>query len=206
MRNRISYFVLRGALLAAALGLAAWALLTMRWQGDMIDLFSADLPAVRDLRALQARGSEDFSLLGVVLEPGAEDSTQLATRLTKVADALAASPLVAKAEVLTDPSRLSPEGWAAVFIGLPPQKFSQFANATSEAEIHARLHTARDALGGWPDPAVWARIHYDPLGLSDYVVTTSPSAVTGPPPSAPNPFCASRRKSAPTHSPPQNRS
>jgi len=122
------------------------------------------------------------------LNPGAEDSTQLATRLTKVADALAASPLVAKAEVLTDPSRLSPEGWAAVFIGLPRKNSRQFANATSEAEIHARLHTARDALGGWPDQPFGPRIHYDPLGLSDYVVTTSPSAVTGPPPSAPNPI------------------
>jgi hypothetical protein len=188
MRNRISHFVLRGVVLAASLGLAAWALLTMHWQGDLIELFPADLPAVRDLRALQERGGENFSLLGVVVDPGAEDSAQLAAHLAKVADALAASPLVAKAEVLSDPSRLAPEGWASVFIGLPPEKFAQFAQATSEAAIHARLQAAREALSGWPDPAVWARIHYDPLGLADWVMSAPSSNTTGAPPAAPNPI------------------
>ncbi len=172
----------------AGLGVAAWALLTLRWQGDLIDLFPADLPAVRDLRALQAQGSEDFSLLGVVVEPGQEDSGQLAARLTHVADALAASPLVAKAEVLTDPSRLAPEGWAAVFIGLPPDQFAQFTKSTSENGVRAHLQTAREALSGWPDPAVWARIHYDPLGLADWVVSPTPAGLNGAPPAAPNPI------------------
>jgi hypothetical protein len=188
MHNRVNFFALRGILVAAALGIAAWALLTLRWQGDLIDMFPADLPAVRDLRAWQARGSEDFSLLGVVVDPGTADSTQLAARLANVADALAASPLVAKAEVLTDPSKLAPEGWAAVFIGLPSDKFAQFTKSTSEAEVRAHLQTARDALSGWPDPAVWARIHYDPLGLADWVVSTTSTGVNGSPPAAPNPI------------------
>jgi len=187
MRNRVSNFVLSAILLATAISVAAWAVLTLRWQGDLIDLFPADLPAVRDMRALQARGSEDFSLLGVVVQPGAEDPMELATHLTRVADALSTSPMVAKAEVLSDPSRLAPEGWAAVFIGLPPEKFAQFAQATNEAEIHSRLHAARDALSGWPDPAVWAHIHYDPLGLADWVVQTSQPQTSGTPPTAPNP-------------------
>jgi len=187
MRSRTANFVLQGTLLAAGLGLTVWALLTLRWQGDLVDLFPADLPAVRDLRALQARGSEDFSLLGVVVETHGEDSQQLAARLTQVADELARSPLVAKAEVLTDPSRLAPEGWASVFIGLPPEKFAQFANATSEAEVHAHLQAAREALSGWPDPAVWGRIHYDPLGLADWVVTTPTAGTTNASPAPPNP-------------------
>jgi len=188
MHNRVIYFVLRGGLLAAGLGMAVWALLTLHWQGDLIDLFPANLPAVRDLRALQARGTEDFSLLGVVVEAGPEDTGQLAARLTRVADTLAASPLVAKAEVLTDPSKLAPEGWAAVFIGLSPDKFAQFTKSTSEAEVHAHLQAAREALSGWPDPAVWARIHYDPLGLADWVVSTTPARSNGATPPAPNPI------------------
>ncbi len=188
MPNRIKPHVLKAILGLAGLALAAWTLLTLRWQGDLIELFPADLPAVRDLRALQARESDDFSLLGVVVEPGADDPGQWAARLQGVAEALANSPLVARAEVLTDPSRLAPEGWASVFIGLPPDKFTTFAQATSEAEIHARLHATREALAGWPDPAVWARLHYDPLGLADWVVTASSAAMTGPPPAAPNPI------------------
>ena len=188
MRSRTAHFALRGAVLAAGIGLAAWALLTLKWQGDLVDLFPADLPAVRDLRALQARGSEDFSLLGVVVETDGQDSTQLAARLGEVADALAASPLVAKAEVLTDPARLAPEGWASVFIGLPPEKFAQFAQATSAAEVHAHLQAARAALSGWPDPAVWGRIHYDPLGLADWVVTTPVAGTTSVPSAPPNPI------------------
>jgi hypothetical protein len=180
-------FILKGLLLATGLGLAVWALLTLRWQGDLIDLFPADLPAVRDLRALQARSSQDFSLIGVVVDPGSESPLELTARLTRVADALASSPLVAKAEVLTDPSRLAPEGWAAVFIGLPEEKFAQFAKATSEAEVRTRLQAARDALSGWPDPAAWARIHYDPLGLADWVMATPVTVMTGSPPSTPNP-------------------
>jgi hypothetical protein len=89
--------------------------------------------------------------------------------------------------VLSDPSRLVPEGWAAVFIGLPPEKFAQFVQATSEAEVHARLHAARDALSGWPDPAIWAHIHYDPLGLADWVVAAAQPQTSGTPPAAPNP-------------------
>ena len=188
MRNRKSYFVIRGALLSAGLGMAAWAMLTMHWEGDLIDLFPADLPAVRDLRALQARGSEDFSLLGVVVEPGADDSMQLAARLSHVADALAKSPLVANAEVLTDPSRLAPEGWAAVFIGLPPEKFAQFVQATGESSIRARLKSTLESLSGWPDPSVWARIHYDPLGLADWVIATSTTGNSGAPSTPPNPI------------------
>ncbi len=188
MHRRTAHFALRGALLAAGLGLAVWALLTLRWQGDLVDLFPADLPAVRDLRALQARGSDDFSLLGVVVEISRDGSRQLAARLTQVADELAASPLVAKAEVLTDPSRLAPDGWAAVFIGLPPDKFAQFTRATSEAAVHAHLQEARAALSGWPDPAAWGRIHYDPLGLSDWVVTTPVAGTTGAPLAPPNPI------------------
>ncbi|HTB62226.1 MAG TPA: MMPL family transporter, partial [Opitutales bacterium] len=187
MHHRVIHFVRRGILVAAAISLAAWALFTLRWQGDLIDLFPADLPAVRDLRAMQARGSEDFSLLGVV-DPGAEDSGQLAARLARVADALNASPLVAKADVLTDPSKLAPEGWAAVFIGLPTDKFVQFAKATNEAEVRARLQAAREALSGWPDAAVWARIHYDPLGLADWVVSPATAESNGAPPTAPNPI------------------
>jgi len=188
MHNRIIYFVLRGVLVAASLGLAVWALLTLHWQGDLIDLFPADLPAVRDLRALQARDSEDISLLGVVVDPDGEDSGQLATRLGHVAAALAASPLVAKAEVLTDPSKLAPEGWAAVFISLPPEKFAQFTQSTREAEVRARLQAAREALSGFPDPAVWAHIHYDPLGLADWVVSTAQSGSKNASPAAPNPI------------------
>ncbi len=174
--------------MAAGIGVAVWVLATLHWQSDLIDLFPADLPAVRDLRALQARGSEDFSLLGVVVDSEGQDSSQLAARLNQVAETLATSPLVAKAEVLTDPSRLAPEGWASVFIGLPSEKFALFAQATSEAEIHARLHAARDALSGWPDPAVWAHIHYDPLGLADWVVSMPLTGTTGAPPTAPNPI------------------
>ena len=188
MHRRTAHFALRGALLAIGFGLAVWALLTLRWQGDLVDLFPADLPAVRDLRALQARGSEDFSLLAVVVAPAGGDSPSLAARLSQVADELATSPLVARAEVLTDPSRLAPEGWAAVFIGLPPEKFAQFARATSEAEIHAHLQAARAALSGWPDPAVWGRIHYDPLGLADWVVTIPAVGTTGAPLAPPNPI------------------
>jgi len=188
MHPQVICFVRRAVLVAAGVGIAAWALLTLRWQGDLIDMFPADLPAVRDLRALQARGREDFSLLGVVVDPGAENSGQLAARLTSVAQTLAASPLVAKADVLTDPSKLAPEGWAAVFIGLPPDKFAQFAQATNEAEVRARLRAAREALSGLPDPAVWARIHYDPLGLADWVVSPAPAGLNGAPATGPNPI------------------
>jgi hypothetical protein len=176
-------------LLAAGLGLAAWALLTLHWDGDLINLFPQDLPAVRDLRALQARSSQDFSLLGVVIDPGTDDPMALAARLTRVADALASSPLIAKAEVLSDPSRLAPEGWASVFIGLPPEKFAEFSKAATETEIRARLHAAHEELAGFPDPATWAHIHYDPLRFADWIIAPDAAEnAAASPPAAPNPI------------------
>jgi len=54
--------------------------------------------------------------------------------------------------------------------------------------MHDRLEAAKTALSGWPDPAQWAQIHYDPLGFAEWVV--KPAAVEGgaAPAAMPNPI------------------
>ena len=187
MRDSLSRLILRWGGFLAGCGLAIWAVCTLQWQGDVLGLFPASWPEIQDLREMQRQGSEQFSLLAIVPTAANEDPAQIAARLERVAQAFADSPRVARAEVLTDPSKLAPQAWAAVFISLPPEKFAQFTRASEEKGIRDRLEAAKTALSGWPDPAQWAQIHYDPLGFAEWVV--KPAAEGGAEPAAmPNPM------------------
>jgi KDO2-lipid IV(A) lauroyltransferase len=171
--------------MVAMVALAVWAVGTLQWQGDVLDLFPANWSEIQDLREMQMRGSEQFSLLVIVPRTANDDPAQVVARLRHVANALAGSPQVARAEVLTDPAKLAPQAWAAVFISLPPEEFSEFTQASEERGIRERLEAAKTALGGWPDPAQWAKIHYDPLGFAEWVVKP-PATAGGSAPPMPN--------------------
>jgi len=185
MQHALVRTILRWGGLVAGCGLAVWAVGTLQWQGDVLSLFPANWPEIQDLREMQLQGNEQFSLLAIVPRTPNDDPAQVATRLERVAKALANSPQVARAEVLTDPSQLAPQAWAAVFISLPPEKFAEFTRASEEKGVRERLEAAKTALSGWPDPAQWAKVHYDPLGFAEWVV--KPAAEGGSAsPSMPN--------------------
>ncbi len=188
MPNPQSRRMLKRILLAASLVVTGWALLTLRWQSDLLDIFPSQMPEIRDLRNLQARGGQSFVLLGVVTNTGGESTAQLTERLNQAARTLAKTPLVANVEVLPDPAGLAPAAWAAVFIGLPTDKFAQLTRATSELDIRARLQQARADLSGWPDPALWAKIHYDPLGFANLIIAPRAAGVAAKIPAPPNPI------------------
>jgi KDO2-lipid IV(A) lauroyltransferase len=167
-------------------GLAIWSVGTLQWQGDVLSLFPASWPEIQDLREMQLRGNEQFSLLAIVPRTAHDDPAQVAARLEHVAQALANSPQIARAEVLTDLAKLAPQAWAAVFISLPPEKFTEFTRASEERGIRDRLAAAKTALGGWPDPAQWAKVHYDPLGFAEWVVKPAAAKDSAVSPSMPN--------------------
>jgi predicted RND superfamily exporter protein len=168
---------LRLLLIPVLIVVSVWSLWTLRFQTELLPLFPQNLASVQTLKRAQAHFASESEVLAVA-QPGTNPGW---AGLGKLAEQLSGQPGIRSAQVGLGANG-SPAQWLAVTIAaLPPEKFAELQKDLTPEMVKTRLQETLNDMAGALDETEMARLHFDPLRLTDVIFTrsgTNPLAAT----------------------------